>query len=303
MARTCGAFSILTWKRASRHNRMHFFNISTSKSAPDLKCFVHFDLEMCFAPQHRALFNISTSKSTFDFEMCFARQRRTLFRHLNCQKCSMWGVLVFSLTNVLRATTACNFSSLIPPDGSAPAALASQLFDPPEPQIVAKTECFATFLLFRAPATSFFWLFLLTLSLLWSSLIFSDRLSSFLFYSLFFSSLLFSSLLFSDSSHLCCSSVHMVGSLTSKLPSVIIYIYIHIYLRVWDLIWCFRSWFYLAKRHFFSFIRFQYIVVFYREREIYIYIHIIDDLLYHGFTPSLRWIFSTGRLPRWCGLP
>ena len=229
MARTCGAFSILTWKRASRHNRMHFFNISTSKSAPDLKCFVHFDLEMCFAPQHRALFNISTSKSTFDFEMCFARQRRTLFRHLNCQKCSMWGVLVFSLPNVLRATTACNFSSLIPPDGSAPAALASQLFDPPEPQIVAKTECLATFLLFRVPATSFFWLFLLTLSLLWSSLIFSDRLSSFLFYSLFFSSLLFSSLLFSDSSHLCCSSVHMVGSLTSKLPSVIIYIYIYIF--------------------------------------------------------------------------
>ena len=275
--RTWSALYILTWKCASRRNTVHFFNISTSKS-------------------------------TFDFEMCFARQRRTLFRHLNCQKCSMWGVLVFSLPNVLRATTACNFSSLIPPDGSAPAALASQLFDPPEPQIVAKTECFATFLLFRAPATSFFWLFLLTLSLLWSSLIFSDRLSSFLFYSLFFSSLLFSSLLFSsllfsDSSHLCCSSVHMVGSLTSKLPSVIIYIYIHIYLRVWDLIWCFRSWFYLAKRHFFSFIRFQYIVVFYREREIYIYIHIIDDLLYHGFTPSLRWIFSTGRLPRWCGLP
>jgi hypothetical protein len=28
------------------------------------------------------------------------------------------------------------------------------------------------------------------------------------------------SLLFSDSSHLCFSSVHIVGSLTSKLPSV-----------------------------------------------------------------------------------
>ena len=34
------------------------------------------------------------------------------------------------------------------------------------------------------------------------------------------SSLLFSSLLFSDSSHLCFSSVHIVGSLTSKLPSI-----------------------------------------------------------------------------------
>jgi len=44
--------------------------------------------------------------------------------------CTFW------LANVLRATTTCNFSSLIWPDGSAPAALASLLFDPPEPQII-----------------------------------------------------------------------------------------------------------------------------------------------------------------------
>ena len=47
---------ILTWKCASRHNGVHFFNIWTSKSGPTLVCFVHFDLEMCFAPQRRALF-------------------------------------------------------------------------------------------------------------------------------------------------------------------------------------------------------------------------------------------------------
>ena len=35
---------------------------------------------------------------------------------------------------MLRATTACNFSSLIWLDGSASAALASLLFDPPETQ-------------------------------------------------------------------------------------------------------------------------------------------------------------------------
>ena len=69
------------------------------------------------------------------------------------------------------------------------------LFDPPEPQIIGKTQCFATFLPFRAPGSSFFWDFL-----------FCDLLSS--------------SLLFSYSSHLCFSSVHIVGSLTSKLPSV-----------------------------------------------------------------------------------
>ena len=47
---------ILTSKCASRHNGVHFFDISTSKSGPTMVCFVHFDFEMCFAPQRRALF-------------------------------------------------------------------------------------------------------------------------------------------------------------------------------------------------------------------------------------------------------
>ena len=102
--------------------------------------------------------------------------------------CTFW------LGNVLRATTACNSSSLIWPAGSAPAALASLLFDPPEPQINGKTHCFAPFLLFRAPGSSFFW--------------------DFLFFDILSSSLPFSILLL----HLCFSSVHIVGSLTSKLP-------------------------------------------------------------------------------------
>ena len=118
------------------------------KSGPTMVCFVHFDFEICFAPK-----------------------RRALFRHLNFQKWSDAEVFcTFWLGNVLRATTACNFSSLIWPAGSAPAALASLLFDPPEPQIIGKTQCFATFLPFRASASSFFWLFL-----------FSDLLSSRIF--------------------------------------------------------------------------------------------------------------------------
>ena len=125
-------------KCASRHNGVHFFNISTAKSGPNVVCFLHFDLEMCFAPQ-----------------------RRALFQHLNCQRWSERGVFsTFWLGNVLRATTACNFLSLVWPAGSAPAALASLLFDPPEPQIIGKTQCFATFLPFRASASSFFSLFL-----------------------------------------------------------------------------------------------------------------------------------------------
>ena len=83
---------ILTSKCASRHNGMHFFiffDIATSKSGPNLVCFVHFDFEMCFSPQ-----------------------RRALFRHRNFQKWSEPGVLcTFWLRHVLRASTACTFST------------------------------------------------------------------------------------------------------------------------------------------------------------------------------------------------
>ena len=58
---------ILTSKCASRHNGVHFFNISTSKSAPMFVCFVHFDLEMCFAPQRRAIFHLSPDRSARRF--------------------------------------------------------------------------------------------------------------------------------------------------------------------------------------------------------------------------------------------
>ena len=50
------AFStFLTSTCASRHNGVHFFIISTSKSAPTLRCFWHFDFQMCFVPQRRAI--------------------------------------------------------------------------------------------------------------------------------------------------------------------------------------------------------------------------------------------------------
>ena len=104
--RTWCALYILTSKCAERHNGMHFFDIATSKSDPKLRCFVHFDLEMCFAPQRRVIVHLSSGL----------------------------------------------------------------LFDPPEPQIIGKTQCFATFLPFRAPGSSFFWLFhflLIFSSLLW----------------------------------------------------------------------------------------------------------------------------------------
>ena len=90
VVRTPGAFNVLTSKGASRHNGIHFFNISTSKSGPDLVCFVRFDFEC--ASRHNAVhfFDISTSKSApnvrgfyaFHLQMCFAPQRRASF-HLS----------------------------------------------------------------------------------------------------------------------------------------------------------------------------------------------------------------------------
>ena len=46
----------------SCHNGVHFFDISISKSGPELQCFVQIDLEMCFAPQRRAIFHLSSGQ-------------------------------------------------------------------------------------------------------------------------------------------------------------------------------------------------------------------------------------------------
>ena len=62
VVRSWCALYILTSKCASRHNGVHFFDIWTSKSGPRMVCFVHFDLEMCFAPQRRAIFHLSSGQ-------------------------------------------------------------------------------------------------------------------------------------------------------------------------------------------------------------------------------------------------
>ena len=90
------------------------------------------------------------------------------------------GALAFWVRNRLRATRACNFLFLISPDGSTPATLASLLADPPEP--VSRLFFSAHLRLLSSD----------------SSLIF------------------FSSLIFSDSSHLCFFICLIVGSLISK---------------------------------------------------------------------------------------
>ena len=125
------------------------------------------------------------------------------------------------LETMLRATMAYDFSSLVWPHGSAPAALASLLFDPPEPQIIGKHS-------------------VLRLCYLFARL---HLLSSHSFSSLIFSLLLFSSLTLPTSAF---PSVHIVGSLTAKLPSIMVqltneyttlslyaYIYIYTYIYIY----------------------------------------------------------------------
>jgi len=53
---------ILTSKCALRHQGVRFFIISTSTSAPKMVCFVHFDFQMHFAPQRRAIFHLSSGQ-------------------------------------------------------------------------------------------------------------------------------------------------------------------------------------------------------------------------------------------------
>ena len=174
---------------------VHFFDISTSKSDPNMRCFVHFDLhlDMCFAPQRRALF------PHLNFKMCFAPQRRALFPHLNFKMCSEPGVL-------------CHFDldMCFAPQRRA-------IFHLSSGQLALHLLLWRAYFSTLRSRKSLEKRNVSRLSYLFAH---RDFLSSETFSFLIFFLLLFSSLLFSDSSHLCFSSAHIVGSLTSKLPSM-----------------------------------------------------------------------------------
>ena len=80
--RTGHVLYIFTCKCAFRHSGEQFFDIRTSKSAPNPTCFVHFHLQMRFSPQGRAIFDFSA-------EHLYLRTRRfnrptfRLTRHTN----------------------------------------------------------------------------------------------------------------------------------------------------------------------------------------------------------------------------
>ena len=94
----------------ARPNRIRTSKSAPSKSAPELRCILDFDFDMCFAPKWHLLFERlgSTAKSAPHLR-CFVHfdLRRGLFRHLNFQKCSETQVVWAFLTSC--ATAACNF--------------------------------------------------------------------------------------------------------------------------------------------------------------------------------------------------
>ena len=165
---------------------MRFLNIWTSRSATSMRCFSVLNSKCASRRKDVHFFNISTSKSAPN-PLCFF----TLWcPHVLCATapCAFW---TCELPTVLRACGAfciltskpasrhsgVQLFSLIWPDGSAPAALASLLFEPPEPQKHSVPRLFSLFVHLH--------------------LLSSNSFSS--------SDLLSSSLLYSDSSHLCFS--------------------------------------------------------------------------------------------------
>ena len=130
--------------------------------------------------------------------MCFAPQRRALFSTSQLPKVVRpWCVLYILTSKCASRHNGVQF--FISPLASwlRTRRFSEPTFRPSGATNHWKTQCFATFLPFRASASSVF--LLLSLSTLLSS-----NLS-----------------LLSASSLLCFSSLHIVGSLTSKLPSII----------------------------------------------------------------------------------
>jgi len=90
MLQNAGLVDILTYKCGSRHSGIQFFDIRPSKNGPNPSVFKDFYLQMCFAPQRRAIFehrNFQNGSDTVSF-------------------------LAFLFANVLRATAACHFLNI-----------------------------------------------------------------------------------------------------------------------------------------------------------------------------------------------
>ena len=113
-----------------------FFNITTSKSAPNPTDVHTFDFEM---PSRHNGVHFSTSQLPKVFRIWCALT--ILASHHN-------NVHFFHITTSKSDPNPTVFH-IISPDGSTPAALVSLLFDPPEPQHIGKHSAWQIFYLFE----------------------------------------------------------------------------------------------------------------------------------------------------------
>ena len=168
-------------------------------------CFVHVDFEMCFGPQRRALFWTSqvpeahrSWSALYILTSKFAlRPSSARFFNRSTSKKGLRNVPAFKILTSKCGSRHSRVQFLIshPTRWLRTHRFSEPFFSLLEPQSNWNTQCFATFLPFRTPAPSFFWLLLFSI----------------------FSLLRFSSLTRLTSAF---PSVHIVGSLTSKLHSI-----------------------------------------------------------------------------------
>ena len=164
VVRTWCVLYILTSKCASRHDGVHFFDISTAKSGQNVVCFVHFGLRNVLR---------ATTACTFSTSQLPKVVRTWCVLYILTWKCaSRHNGVQFFISHLASSLRTRRFSEPTFRPSGAPNHWKNTVF-----------RDFPTF----SRICNFF---LLTLSLL------------------------------SASSLLCFSSVHVVGSLTSKLPSM-----------------------------------------------------------------------------------
>ena len=165
MLQNAGVLCILTCKCASRHSGMHLFRHRTFKKWSEPVSFLTFWRKNVLRATVACNFWTSELQKWLRQwgVLCilrFAPQRRAIFPDRNFQNGSdTVSFLAFSLPNVLFATAACHLSPVCWTATSAPAALASLLFEHQEPRIIEKTQRFATSLTFFARVPSFWWLY------------------------------------------------------------------------------------------------------------------------------------------------
>ena len=104
---------ILTWKCASRHNGVHFFNISTSKNGPNPSVFNTFYFQMCSRNNGVQLFishlliSLRTrcfSEPTFQPSGATKPRKNTVFRDFpTFSRACIFFLLIFSLLTLLPA--------------------------------------------------------------------------------------------------------------------------------------------------------------------------------------------------------